>query len=266
MGDRSEQVTSPRLAQEASPAREEESQSIGKMDLCIANSIHQIEEAWRLVYHSYRDIEIIDPNDEELHTVPHAVSPDTAVMTGRVQDRLVSTLTVMVDSQRGLPLECVYADEIDALRKRDRALIEVGLLADRRREMIRSFGAVRDLIRMAFYYSTYLNTDAIIGVHPHHAPFYERFMSFEQVGPERSYDTVNGAAVVLLHIKVAEVIKPAKLPRGLAYIKNNPIEREFFEHRFDFSPHALKGSALARYLHKKKYLPPFDTVSSKHTA
>ncbi len=201
-----------------------------------------------MVYTAYLESALIDPNLCRLHTAPQAVNDKSVVIIGCIRGMTVTTLTAMGDQSNGLPLDRVYQAEMDKMRGEGRALVEVGLFADRRKELARNTETLFQLMRFAFYYARWNYTDVVIGVHPRHARFYARSIGFDIIGPTRNYPAVNNRPVTLLRLNIQEKLNLDSPPAGLKYFKNNPVEAEVFQNRCMFLPNRLAGSELGQYL------------------
>lgn len=220
------------------------------LDVTVARRLAEVVEAWHLVYRSYRRAGLIPPNRWELHTLPHATQPDTVVVTGRIREQVVSTLSAYMDGPKGLPLDVMYPDELQALRNAGRRIVEFGLFADRRRNMKRSIGALLDLMRYVCYFGvTRGATDGVIGVHPRHVAFYERLLAFERIGEVRQYATMNDAEVVLLRLDWYAMVDQAYIPPGLRYWLDHPLTPDVYLDRPIFREDELADSPeLTAYL------------------
>lgn len=200
----------------------------------VAGTREQVIEAWHLVYTRYYQSGLIPANPARIHTNAKAQGDHACVVLARHEGTVVSTLTAMLDTPRGLPLDDVYADELASLRARGCRLIEVGLFADRRKDLARTTDALLHLMRYAFHFGRLERaTDFIVGVHPHHARFYERFFGFTQLGEQRSYATVNNNPVVLLHVPLQLAIDLRR--RAVDFALRFPLGVDAFasRHRFD---------------------------------
>lgn len=213
----------------------------------IARTYQDVLDCWRLVYKCYLYKGLINTNPHEIHTTHQAFHLDTTVICGRTQGRIDTTLTVIPDSPRGLPLDQVYPELLDRLRRQNRRLMEVGLLADDRAQGGKAQAYAFSTMRIAAYRALYTQSDTVIGVHPHHINFYVRIMGFEVIGPLRSYPTVNNRPVVPLFLDKSW-IQLERLPRLLRYIKEHPVEASLFDQRFDFGKMDISASAIASYL------------------
>ncbi|GAB6059096.1 hypothetical protein JCM31598_22130 [Desulfonatronum parangueonense] len=96
----------------------------------------------------------------------------------------------------GLPMDHLYHEELDALRNKDRKILEVSSLAS---VMATEWqGVVMNFIRLVFLYSTFQNiNDICIMVNPKHAGFYIKSSPFKMFGKEKFYPMVNAPAVAL---------------------------------------------------------------------
>jgi hypothetical protein len=215
----------------------------------VATQFEQVMNAWHLVYVAYRRLGLVDANEFEIHTSRQAASPQAAVITGDIRGTTAATLTAVRDGELGLPLDGVYAEEIGDLRARGRGLTEVGLFADRREDMGRSLSALLGLMRFSFHYAALdPMPTVVIGVHPHHAGFYERLIGFETIGETRTYASVNDRLVTLLKLDIEERSNAPPVPRGLAFFLRNPVAPREFDNRLPFSAEILHSPPLSEYL------------------
>ena len=215
-----------------------------------AGSLAEVVSAWEVVYRVYGDAGLIDPNPYRIHTVPHAVGPQAAVILDVLQSMIVSTVTVMRDTDAGLPLDIIFRDEIDALRAGGRQITEAGLYVDRRDAGMQAADSVLSLVNFVLTWSFARGgTDLIIGVHPRHEVFYEDFYGFERLGPERPFPVVNNHRCVLLRLAREQMDQPAgRRPRGLRFYQLAPPPMSFFEDRTDFHEDSEARDTIDAYL------------------
>jgi len=223
------------------------------LNFYVARTLEDVLEAWQLVYVAYRRSELIDANPYELHTMRQAVGPQTVVVTGCLGPLSVSTISGYTDGPAGLPLDSVYPDELKQLRASGRRLAEVGLFGDRRDHLNRSAEGLFELMRFAFFYGIHNKVDdAVIGIHPDHAAFYERFFGFERIGEPRDYPTVKNNPVVPLRWDFRTKPKLDPIPKGLRYFAENQLPARVFEHRFQFEEAQVAASPIAQFLKYKQ--------------
>ena len=219
----------------------------------VARTLNEVVTAWQLVYETYCRNGLIDPNPYNLHTVRQAVSPNATVIVSAHGSTVRSTVSAYCDGRLGLPLENVYRSEIAFLRRSGRRLMEVGLFADRRDQITRSIEALFDLMRHVFYFAIFMGVDdALIGVHPHHAPFYIRALAFEKIGTVRTYAMVKDHPVVLLRFDIQKNRRLDPLPKGLEYFVQNAAETRLFDQRYRFNDRELEASPIGRFLAAKR--------------
>lgn len=231
-----------------------------------ATSLEQVESAWRLVYERYTQMGLIDENPYGLHAVPSAVGQHACVIWGSEaaeEAEVGYTMTLFRDNPKGLALDSVYAGSLDELRRKGRRLLEVGMLADRRRCASRGVGALFSMMRWAVHYGLHTGvTDIVIGVHPRHAQFYVRCYGFEQFASPTSYPMVRNNPVVPLRLRLLEGLAKDELPRGLADARDNPLPASKFSHHFAFEPEQLRGSLIAGLLKASYGVDPCRTTGT----
>jgi hypothetical protein len=116
------------------------------------------------------------------------------------QDNIVAgTVTLGLDSPKGLVVDELYKAEVDELRAKGRKIAELTKLAVD--ESSASKSVLAALFHIAFIYAFHIHkyTDFVIEINPRHAFFYKRMLGFNLIGSERMCPRVNAPAV-LLHI------------------------------------------------------------------
>lgn len=221
------------------------------LDYRIAGELADVLAAWHLVYQRYLLAGLIDPNEHELHAVPHAIQEKSLVAIGSLNGVVASTLTIMPDGRQGLPLEAVYPLEIDGLRRQGRKLLEVGLLADRREEIKRYINSLMCMFMYPWFFARYTGHDIVCGVHPHHAEFYEKAFGFVQLGPARTYPRVKDHPVTLLRLDIAASLGTERLPRATKAYLENPLPESAFERHCDLSDPLVAESPIGAYLRSR---------------
>src|SRR3972149_3375898 len=102
---------------------------VESFDFALARDTETFDQAFRLVH--YRNVEQGSmralPSRRRL-SLFHAL-PSTKVFVTRDATRVIATLTLIQDSELGLPMDGLYRDELDALRARGRGIAEVSALS-----------------------------------------------------------------------------------------------------------------------------------------
>jgi hypothetical protein len=115
-----------------------------------------------------------------------------------LEDRIVGTTTLGLDSPNGLLADTSYKSELDTLRNQGRHICELTKLAiDDKNADSKHMVAV--LFHMCKIYGSDIHgaTDFVIEINPRHASFYERMLGFHLLGTERVCPRVNAPAVLL---------------------------------------------------------------------
>lgn len=215
-----------------------------------ATTLDEVERAWSLVYDVYLAQRIIHSNPFRIHVSPSAVGRQACVVHDSAGKQLISTMTIIRDSSRRLPLDRVARDRLNDLRAAGRRLVETGMLAVQRAHWLRRLTLLFGLMRWAAYFTLHEGADDIvIGVHPHHVGFYVRGFGFEPLTPVMRYSALRGKLVVVLRLRLRELLECGQaLPRGLVYVARHPVSRGAFTRRYRFPANETARSALGAFL------------------
>lgn len=130
------------------------------------------------------------------------------------EDAVIGTMTVRVRFDDSTPLKCeqTYADVVGREIAEEAKLSEItGFSFDDANRL--SFPLMGAMFHSAVIFATAHGATRILSeVHPHHAPFYQRFLGMELVGEERTCERAGRPAVLLrvgLDYVRAQVIKHA---------------------------------------------------------
>jgi hypothetical protein len=180
----------------------------------IASCREEFEQAFGLLAAKYRERGYEAPSSKRFRFTPFHALPGTVTFVAKEADRVLATLTLVPDNALlGLPMECIYGEEVAALRREGRRLGEVISLADdglSTREFIRVFSALN---RLTVQYHTYHGGDTwVIAVNPRHSGYYNKVLGFRPFGPRRSYPAVQDypAEAFLLDVDLLKTGAPGK--------------------------------------------------------
>jgi hypothetical protein len=183
------------------------------MEVKIAATRAEWEEAYRLVAANYQARGYEQPSSKLVRFTPYHALPDTVTLVAKHQGRVVATLSLVPDNTHlGLPMEDIYGPEILGLRQEGRRLVEATSLADQGlspREFLAVFVA---LIRLAMQYHVHHGGDTwVITVNPRHRNFYRKVLGFVPLGPCRAYPLVQDhpAEAYLLDVHLMRANAPA---------------------------------------------------------
>ncbi len=229
-----------------------EDQTTADVEYKIASSREERAGAFRLVYEAYLRAGLSEPNAHGMRVTPYHLLPTTEVFVAICREQATFTITLVGDGELGLPMEAVYASEVESRREQGLRVGEVSCLADRRSEFRRCFPVFLRLCRFTAQYAWRIGLQQLlVAVHPKHARFYKRFMDFETIGEQRSYPSVrNNPAVAMmldmvrLHRERPEAYYTLYAPViDHDHLKPQPIthsQREYFcpmvDSSFNFAP------------------------------
>ena len=158
------------------------------------------ESAFRLVHDVYCESGLIAPDPMGLRVMRHHLSDDTEVLIAKRNGQVSFTLTLVRDAEFGLPLDSLFADEVDDMRARGVRLAEVSCLATRG-DLLDKKARFEMFVRMI---SLTLQTARrrgvqrlLLAVHPRHAKVYQRLFGCVRCSDVKEYAAVQGNPAVL---------------------------------------------------------------------
>lgn len=137
------------------------------------------------------------------HSIPANRNHTTFV--AEVDDDVIGTITLAVDSEEGLAIDRTFAEEAEQIRAESGVrMCELTKLAFD--GQVRSKEVMAGLFHLAFIYGTSASdcTDLFIEVNPRHARFYEMMLGFCEVGLSKLNASV-GAPAQLMRLKVDNI-------------------------------------------------------------
>lgn len=179
--------------------------------------------AWSLVHDVYVKHGHIDPQPEGLYLAPAALHPSAVVFNAELDGELAATLTVMHDSELGLPPEIGFGEELDVLRSEGVPLVFCGqfVSAPARADDTPIMRASRAELSLDLF-ATMARALAATGkpvrllANPvrRHIRYYTRFLGFEQRGPIRTYGRYSVASALMV-TDWAQLSSAPRLPTRL---------------------------------------------------
>jgi len=132
------------------------------------------------------------------YTIPTGTQdPQISTFIAYDEGQLVGTVSVRLDTEKGLSADELYRNEIDALRSAGCRICEFTRLAVDKTAA--SKPVLAGLFHTAYLYASVIRgfTHAVIEVNPRHVVFYGRALHFDPIGDERLNSRVNAPAVLL---------------------------------------------------------------------
>lgn len=167
-----------------------------------AKSGEELEESHRLVCREYaKDDYIFDHGASLQKFLSFILLPDSVTFTARKDGRIIGTISVIADSEIGLPMDEIYKDGVDSLRKHGKKIAEISQLAidreysDASQRGNKAFLFI-PLFKMVFDYSMRKKFDNLcVAVNPKHSSVYNSLF-FNDIGGLKYYPSVNNAPAI----------------------------------------------------------------------
>ncbi|MDY6971037.1 MAG: hypothetical protein SV775_01780 [Thermodesulfobacteriota bacterium] len=170
----------------------------------IAETREEFEQAFALVYREYERCGYLRKNSgPTIYLSIHNMLPETIVFISN-PSAVTCTLTLIFDSKLfGLPMDDLYREELNILRDANRKTVQISSLATCPEFRGRNYFMY--LFRAAYLYAKSNNSnDICIAVNPKHVEFYKTMLLFDDLGPEKFYDSL-GAPAVALRLNLDEI-------------------------------------------------------------
>ena len=165
--------------------------------LKCAEEVEELEQAFNIVYETYRESSYIKSSEDKMYFSHFCLLPTSNVFIFKEYLTVVSTLTGIGDTEEfGLPMDSLYKEELDVLRKQGHRLVEMSMLATPKERRMENL--VVYLIKVAINYAEMTGFDHLCAmVNPKHVRFYKDVLLFDEYGEEKWYDAVNAPAVAV---------------------------------------------------------------------
>ena len=217
----------------------------------------ELDQVTRLLYRQYRKKGYCSANESKRYFSPHMFETKSRTFVLRRERKICGTMSIFPDSANGLPLEKLFAEEVEKFRDAGKHVAEVGLLALELQQSgkyslrsIKKMTPLFVLIKLTIRYAIHAGiTDLLIVVHPCHEPLY-RFLGFQSFGENKSYDKVCGNPALPLRLDLTQLrtVWPQALQR---YILDFPVSDRAFHPQLTESPKAfseLFGEAYQSFI------------------
>jgi len=219
----------------------------------VARSRQELEKAFHLVYQEYLKQGYVDEDPSQMRFLLHNALPETTTFVALIDGVVTATATVIADSPLGLPMDELYHQELEELRRGGKHLCEVSMLANSSElfsEQVPMMLNAKKMFLIFFlfkhifdYVRLQVSCDYIcVMVNPKHANAYDSLM-FQDIGGMKRYDKVNGAPAVAKYLRVHDVdpqvlsVKRQSLYKMFLSSDTNP---EKFSGKFQWGPYDLK--------------------------
>lgn len=171
--------------------------AIDRPAIKIAETVEEYREALAVLYDAYLECGYIPENPSGVYASPHQLTPYSQVFVFKSYLNVIATMSKVEDSDAfGLPMDCLYKDELDRLRGEGKRIVEFCTFASPREE--RFSNAMVFLKRSMFFQCAYNGINEIcIMVNPKHVAYYKEIFLMEDLGPEKTFPKFDAPAVGL---------------------------------------------------------------------
>jgi hypothetical protein len=172
--------------------------------------------------------------------------PNRITLVAHQENKVAGTVTLGLDSPKGLVVDELYKAEIDALRAKGRRIAELTKLAVDETSEYKSVLAARFHIAFIYAFHIHKYTDFVIEGNPRHERFYKRMLGFGRIGAERMCPR-GGAPAVLLHLDLEYIDR--KIAELGGVLPPPPGEKSLYPYGFSKQDelgiaHRLLGESL----------------------
>lgn len=174
-------------------------------------------EASELVSSVYTGYGYLKPEENDYLEKVNHYNSSTITLIAEKNGVMIGTLSLIIDSELGLPMDTLYSDELDPLRRNGRRLCELSQFAV-------SEGGLKAGLLLCKYAKVVADdllgmTDFVITANPKHRTFYLSVLQFEELAEEKVYPNLSevGAAPLILDLVTFEGVYQAHSEKGRSF-------------------------------------------------
>lgn len=155
--------------------------------------------------------------------------PSRITLSASDKGSVIGTVTLGLDSERGILADEIFGDHVDAWRARGARLCEITKLAFD--PQVKSKMALAALFHVLYIYAHYLHarTDVLIEVNPRHRRFYQAMLGFEDQA-ELRHNTRVDAPAYLMWLSVEHMAREIRRLGGTS--SHHGAERSLYPYFF----------------------------------
>lgn len=172
-------------------------EAIDRPAIKIAETVEEYQEAFAVLYDAYLECGYIQENDLRQYASQFHFIPASQVFVFKSYLKVIATMTKVEDTETfGLPMDCLYKEELDDLRNQGRKVVEFCAFASPKE--LRFSNAMVFLKRSMYFQCVYGGiNDICIMVNPKHVPYYKEIFLMDDLGPEKTFPKFDAPAVGL---------------------------------------------------------------------
>lgn len=175
-------------------------ESPAHLNFKVAEDADEFCQAMRLIYKNYLEEGYTEPSASMARLTPYHLSPKTAVIVVKHELKVIATMSVVLRTDLGLPLESIY--DLNSVFQATPLTGEISALAVDRQYRGNHGELLYHLMKYMYHFNVEilgLQTE-VIGVNPKMSPLYRAIMLFDRLPNARvqKYSFANNAVVVPL--------------------------------------------------------------------
>lgn len=192
----------------------------------LATTPKERETAYKSVYNWYLEAGLTGPREPQLWLTLFNALEDTATIIIKKDDAIIGSITTVLDSPLGLPLEELYKDEANKFRSNSTKLCEgISFGIEKRHRHPKLFLQMMHAA-LLYVHDVMSCTDILMTVHPRQTSIYQS-LGCELIGEERSFDKVNSLPALPFRLAPDKLKKIITRSRNLED-KTSPFYQAFF--------------------------------------
>jgi len=224
-------------------------QNTENIEYKIATTTEEIEQALELVTQQYISVGLHN-KDSELRLTKYHLLPDSKIFIAIKKlpggkEVVVGTLTMVVDTSMGLPMDEIYSMSLNRLRISGLLLAESISLAISPEESALQNNISMFLFKLCFQYAKLLHVnDLMCSVTKKHIPFYEELLLFKPIGELTPYSYANGLSIQGHRLNLMQASSQfEEVYSGMEFDAN--LHRFFFTETREYHRPFGKGEAMS---------------------
>jgi len=210
------------------------------IDYSIIQTEKELKEASNLVYQEYLRQGYINPETTLEEISVYGRFPGATVFAAKYENKIIGTISVIADSELGLPIDDIYKEEVDDLRRLNKKIAQVSSLAISRticknskkrlyKEQTNELFIFFPLFKLVFHYALYKEYDNLcIVINPKHNYFYTSLF-FNDLGEIKFYPALNNAPALAKSLNINQWKNKKILNRVMNNIINKSPDYKIFK-------------------------------------
>lgn len=196
-----------------------------------ASTVSEIKTAFKIIHKEYVKRGYCKAQTSEMFYTYFSLLPNSRTFVLEKENAIHGTLSLIPDSPCGLPMERLFPEEIAKLRAEGRKVAENSMLALDQEILGHGLFSLTHSEKHLYFFSLVKMmidtaksmgiTDILIAVHPKHEALY-RFLTFETIGPVKSYQGALGNPALPMRWQIDNPVKGMPEDSGVRHYFSQP--------------------------------------------